>query len=138
MMRRIALAALAFALLAGSPGRADEPLADPQAEARALALMRELGCPVCDGQPIATSNAQVAVEMRRLVRLDVAEGLSDEAVLSNMAARYDESVRLRPRLDAGGGLLWFSPLLILVFAALGALAVIRRAARNAGPDDPAP
>lgn len=136
-MKRL-FAALALACAASGVAWSEELLADPVAEARAQALMQELGCPVCGGQSIASSNAEVAVEMRRWVRRDIAQGLSDEGVLASMAARYNnEAVRLRPRLAAGGGLLWFAPIAILAIALLGAVLVIRSAARNTIPPNDA-
>lgn len=126
---RAVLAALVMAFAMTGLARADEPLADPDAEARALELMRELGCPVCSGQSIADSDAAVAAEMRRLVRVDVADGLSDAVVLDNMAARYNEGVRLRPAARGAGALLWFMPVIVLAIGVAIAGLVVVKAAR---------
>ena len=114
---RIAFAALFVGIAVGAA--APELSADQ--ERRAQALMRELACPVCEGQPIAESDALVAVEMRREVREAVATGASDATVRARMAENYGETVLLRPRLSGAGWAVWLAPAIILVFG--GALLV---------------
>ena len=105
-MRSLLFAALAFLLLAGAwaPAHAVEPgemLKDPALEARARHISQELRCLVCQNQSIDDSNAELARDLRLLVRERLAAGDSDAAVLAFVEARYGEFVLLRPRLSAG-------------------------------------
>ncbi|MBC7985129.1 MAG: cytochrome c-type biogenesis protein CcmH, partial [Sphingomonadaceae bacterium] len=67
---------------------ADEQLADPSQEAAAAALMRSIRCLVCQGQSIADSNAEMAGDMRALIRRRIAAGEQPEAVRDWLIARY--------------------------------------------------
>ena len=121
---RTLLQALLIALLAlgaaGLPARAVEPhevMADPKLEARARVLSQELRCLVCQNQSIDDSNAELARDLRVLVRERLAAGDSDRQVLSFVEARYGEFVLLRPRFNARTLILWLTPLLFLGIAA---------------------
>ncbi|MBT3626667.1 MAG: cytochrome c-type biogenesis protein CcmH, partial [Rhodospirillaceae bacterium] len=69
---------------------ADDALDDPVLEARALKLHDELRCPVCQGQAISDSNAELARDLRRIVRERVAAGDSDDAVFDYLSDRYGD------------------------------------------------
>jgi cytochrome c-type biogenesis protein CcmH len=134
------LAALAFIALAGAwaPAHAVEPgemLADPALEARARHISQELRCLVCQNQSIDDSNAELARDLRVLVRERLAAGDSDAAVLTFVEARYGEFVLLRPRLRWHTLLLWLTPLLLLAGAAI---AVARHTRRRLLPTGAAP
>ncbi len=138
MSVRGAVAALLLALVVAMAASAqDAPLPNPEEEARARALMREIGCPVCAGQPIDASDAEVARRMRVVVREGVAAGLSDDAVRAQVAQRYGRGALLRPPAQGAGVLLWAAPLLILVLAAGGAVALLARKG-EAGEEDGSP
>lgn len=120
---RTLLQAVLIALLAlgatGLPARAVEPhevMADPKLEARARVLSQELRCLVCQNQSIDDSNAELARDLRVLVRERLAAGDSDRQVLSFVEARYGEFVLLRPRFNARTLILWLTPLLFLGIA----------------------
>jgi cytochrome c-type biogenesis protein CcmH len=102
-------------------------LKDPALEARARHISQELRCLVCQNQSIDDSNAELARDLRVLVRERLAAGDSDAAVLAFVEARYGEFVLLRPRLSPHTALLWSAPLLLLAGAAL----VLMRRARAA-------
>ncbi len=124
---RIALALLALALYA-LPARAVEPdevLADPQLEARARDLSRDLRCVVCQNQSIDDSDAPLARDLRILVRERLKSGDSDREVKEFLVARYGDYVLLRPRFGAATFLLWGAPLLVLAGGGLWVLGVIR-------------
>ena len=74
-------------------------LKDPALEARARHICQELRCLVCQNQSIDDSNAELARDLRLLVRERLAAGDSDAAVLAFVEARYGEFVLLRPRLQ---------------------------------------
>ena len=129
MMRRLLLA---FALLLmAAPVFAvnpDEVLADPALEARARALSAELRCMVCQNQSIDDSNADLAKDLRLLVRERIADGDSDEAVLNYIVSRYGEFVLLKPRIGMKTVLLWGAPVLLVTLGGLSLLVFARKRA----------
>jgi cytochrome c-type biogenesis protein CcmH len=92
-------------------------LKDPVLEARARHISQELRCLVCQNQSIDDSNAELARDLRLLVRERLAAGDSDAAVLAFVEARYGEFALLRPRMRWHTLLLWLTPLLLLAGAA---------------------
>jgi len=129
MMRRLLLA---FALLLmTAPAFAvnpDEVLADPALEARARALSAELRCMVCQNQSIDDSNADLAKDLRLLVRERITDGDSDEAVLNYIVSRYGEFVLLKPRFSVKTALLWGAPALLVLTGGLSLLLFARKRA----------
>ncbi|MBY5808609.1 cytochrome c-type biogenesis protein CcmH [Rhizobium leguminosarum] len=129
MMRRLLLAVVL--LLMAAPAFAvnpDEVLADPALEARARALSAELRCMVCQNQSIDDSNADLAKDLRLLVRERIADGDSDEAVLSYIVSRYGEFVLLKPRVSMKTVLLWGAPVLLVLAGGLSLLVFARKRA----------
>ena len=127
MMRRLLLAA-AF-LLAAAPAFAvnpDEVLADPALEARARALSAELRCMVCQNQSIDDSNAELARDLRLLVRERLKNGDSDEAVIEYVVSRYGEFVLLNPRLRGETLLLWGAPIVLFLAGAAAMVLFVRK------------
>ncbi|MDB5683523.1 MAG: cytochrome biosis protein [Sphingomonas bacterium] len=116
-------ALIAVALLLGTPALADSllpaaeladtQLADPAQEAKAKALMFQLRCLVCQGQSIADSDAELAGDMRALVRRRIAAGESPESIRDWLIARYGNWVSYDPPVDAITWPLWAAPLLLL-------------------------
>jgi cytochrome c-type biogenesis protein CcmH len=104
----------------------DEMLADPKLEARARALSERLRCMVCQNESIDDSNADLARDLRLLVRKRIVAGDSDQQVLDYLVSRYGEFVLLKPRFSARNFLLWAMPVIVLVFGAGGFVAYIRR------------
>ena len=135
-MMRMLLSALVFAAaLVATPAFAvqpDEMLADPALEARARAVGEQLRCLVCRNQSIEDSEADLAHDLRLLVRRRIAAGDSNQQVIAYIRSRYGDFVLLRPPLETGTILLWGGPALLL---ALGALALARFYRRH---DPPAP
>ncbi|WP_167072011.1 cytochrome c-type biogenesis protein [Sphingomonas vulcanisoli] len=93
---------------------ANVQLPDPAQEAKAKALMETLRCLVCQGQSIADSNADLAGDMRSLVRQRIAAGESPEAIRAFLIARYGDWVSFAPPIDRTTWLLWAAPVLFLV------------------------
>jgi len=106
----------------------DEVLADPALEARARALSAELRCMVCQNQSIDDSNADLAKDLRLLVRERITDGDSDEAVLNYIVSRYGEFVLLKPRLGIKTVLLWGAPILLVLAGGFSLLVFARRRA----------
>jgi cytochrome c-type biogenesis protein CcmH len=103
---------------------------DPVAAARAVHLANELRCLVCQNQSIAESNAELAVDLRRQIREQIAAGRSDGEIVDFMVNRYGDFVLYRPPFKPGTLLLWLGPLL-LVLAGFWTLARAVRARRRA-------
>jgi len=99
-------------------------LGDPRQEARALALEREIRCVQCENEPIAQSTAEIAGDMRAVVRERIAAGDSDAEIRAFFRARYGDFVLFRPPMDGRTLLLWLAPLL-LAGAGLGAMLRLR-------------
>ncbi|RUW50754.1 cytochrome c-type biogenesis protein [Mesorhizobium sp. M8A.F.Ca.ET.021.01.1.1] len=92
----------------------DEMLADPALEARARALSEGLRCMVCQNQSIDESDADLARDLRILVRQRLVAGDTDQQVMDYVVSRYGEFVLLKPRFDLRNALLWGTPVLLLL------------------------
>jgi cytochrome c-type biogenesis protein CcmH len=135
MTWRSVLAALLLALAVAAPACAIEPqeqLTDPALEARARTLGQELRCLVCQNESIDDSNADLARDLRTIVRERLTAGDSDQQVLGFVTARYGDYVLLRPPVRAGTVVLWFGPVVLLV-AAITAMTLRRRRRAKAEP-----
>ena len=133
-MRRTSIL-LAVLLAAPALGQSSLPpsryayaqLEDPRQEARAKALMETLRCLVCQGQSIADSDAEMAGDMRALVRQRIAAGETPGEVRQWLIERYGNYVSYDPPLGAATALLWLAPLiLLLVGGAIAARSFKRR------------
>jgi cytochrome c-type biogenesis protein CcmH len=124
------LIALVFSLALALPALAvqpDEILADPALEARARAISLGLRCVVCRNESIDESNAEIARDMRLVVRERLVAGDSDAQVIDFMVARFGEFVLLEPRRDGINVILWVSgPVLLLLGLGLAGLVYRRR------------
>jgi len=114
----------------------DEILADPALEARARAITAELRCVVCQAESIDDSNAEIARDLRILVRERITAGDSDAEVLAFVTDRYGEFVLFRPPFTWRNAALWLSGPLFLVLGGGLAFAFIRRRSTTATPSRP--
>ena len=123
----IAALAIASPLLADSnlpPAYwANRQLPNARQEARADALMQEIRCLVCQGQSIADSDAELAGDMRDLVRRRIAAGQSSNQIRAWLIQRYGSWISYRPTTEPAAWPLWIAPLVLL---AAGALLIRRR------------
>jgi cytochrome c-type biogenesis protein CcmH len=117
------LVVLAMPAVAVLPG---ERLADPALEARARALGQELRCLVCQNQSIDDSSADLAHDLRVLVRERLVAGDSDKQVLAYLTSRYGDYVLLRPPVKPTTWLLWFGPPFLLLAGGLTIMLAWRR------------
>ena len=125
--------ALALALVLAMPAQADSnlppsywayrQLPDPRQEAKAQALMQELRCLVCQGQSIADSDADLAGDMRDLVRRRIAAGEKPEHIRAWLVDRYGDWISYRPTVEPIAWPLWAAPIVLLIFG--GAIAAGR-------------
>ena len=113
-----------------------ERLANPQQEARAVALQRELRCVVCQGESLDESSAPLAADLRRLIRAMIAKGKTDSQIENYLVARYGDFVLMKPPLGPETYLLWFGPWVVLAIGGAAAAAAIYRAQRNSRAENP--
>jgi cytochrome c-type biogenesis protein CcmH len=105
---------------------------DPVAAARAVALSEKLRCLVCQNQTIADSNADLAQDLRRQIREQIAAGKSDTEIVDYMVARYGDFVLYQPPLKPTTLLLWAGPALLVVIGFVVLARIVR--ARRIRPD----
>ena len=127
---------MALALVFAAPAFADSSLApapyaytqlaDPQQEAKAVALMQTLRCLVCQGQSIADSDAEMAGDMRALVRRRIEAGEEPEAIRQWLIERYGNWVSYDPPVEPVTWPLWIAPILLVGWGAWLARSRFRR------------
>ena len=121
---------LATPVLAVEP---DEVLSDPGLEARARSISQDLRCLVCRNESIDESDAEVAKDLRLLVRERILEGDADDEVLAFIVHRYGEYVLLNPRANGANIVLWAAgPVMLLIALGLG-FGYVRRRSQAAAP-----
>lgn len=108
----------------------EKPLADPVKEAQARALMKEIRCLVCQNQSIEDSNAELARDLRAIVRERIALGDSPDNVRAYLVDRYGDWVLLKPPVKTSTYFLWASPFLVVLIIAL---LLMKRNQRTAAP-----
>jgi cytochrome c-type biogenesis protein CcmH len=132
MICRLVFAAVLAIVLGGSSVRAVEPserLPDPGLEARARALSQELRCLVCQNQSIDESNADLAHDLRVLLRQRLAAGDNDRQILDYVTTRYGMFVLLDPPFAPVTWLLWLGPPVLIV--GVGGVLLLRARRRRA-------
>ncbi len=108
----------------------DEILDDPVLEARARELSQEIRCLVCQNENIDSSNADLARDLRILVRERLVAGDSDDDVKAFLVARYGDFVLFNPPVKPTTYLLWFGPALIVLLGTGGVVAYFARRRRH--------
>ena len=139
--RPLSLAVFAIAALLAMSGpsfavKPDEMLSDPALEARAQAISKDIRCVVCQTENIDESDADIAHDLRIIVREQLKSGASDDQVRAFLVARYGDFVLLRPPFKAKTFLIWTGPFLMLICAGAGIFFYYRRTAasrREAAP-----
>ncbi len=120
---------LLVCLLFASPVAAvtiETKLPDPSQEMIAEEVISQLACVVCEGQALTESDATFAREMRAEIRRMAAEGQSEDAIIGFFRERYGNKILLNPPVEQSTMLLWFGPLLFVLFGGL----IIRRIFRR--------
>lgn len=111
----------------------DEVLADAKLEQRARDLSTGFRCLVCQNQSIDESDAELARDLRILIRERLTKGDSDQQITDFVVARYGDYVLLKPRLNASTAVLWATPFLIII---VGAGLFLRRKTAAAAAESP--
>lgn len=115
----------------------DEILADPALETRAREISKGLRCLVCRNESIDDSNADLARDLRLLVRERLVEGDSDEEVVDFLVDRYGEYVLLKPSATGSNRVLYLAGPVMLLIGGLGGLLYLRRRSRAQAPGEAA-
>lgn len=110
----------------------ETPLAEPALEKRAKALFHTIRCVVCQGESIADSPSEIAGDMRKAIRAKIEAGDSNDAIVGDLVSHYGQVVLMKPPFNPATYLLWFGPLLILLYA----LRLARDFFRQAQPQIP--
>jgi len=125
-----ALPPLLLGLLLASPANAvsdpAELLPNRAQELRAEAIGEQLRCLVCQNESVEQSDADLARDLRHIIRQRVVAGDSDQQVIDWMVARYGEFVRLRPPFNATTVLLWLAPVIALLAGGFAVVVARRR------------
>ena len=128
-MRPLLVLLTALMLMAGAASDPSERLQDPAQEARARALFTEIRCLVWQNESIDDSDAELAGDLRKVVREQITAGRSDGEVKAFLTDRYGEFVLLKPRFSPANAVLWLGPFL----AALAGLALLASRFRRREP-----
>ncbi len=104
---------------------------DPALEVRMMAIAEELRCLVCQNETIAASHADLAVDLRKQIRLKLQAGQSQQQILDFMVPRYGDFVLYRPPLKTSTVLLWIGPFVLLLVAVAAMAVNVRRRRRSA-------
>ena len=125
------LAVLLIAPPVWAIGVDEAPLADAAEENRARDLMEDLRCLVCQNQSVEESDADMARDIRIIVRERVAAGDSDEEIRTFMTDRYGDWILMKPPFKTETLLLWVGPFLLVLAGGIGVWVFVRRQAREA-------
>jgi cytochrome c-type biogenesis protein CcmH len=124
-MKRVLLV-LAAVLCMGASIDPAERLPDPAQEARARTLFREVRCLVCQNESIDDSEADLARDLRQIVREQVVAGKSDREIKAYLVDRYGEFVLFKPPFSPGNAVLWLTPVALVGIGGLVWVFLLRR------------
>jgi cytochrome c-type biogenesis protein CcmH len=127
---RALLAALAAVFCMAAASDPSERLPDPAQEARARHIFEQVRCLVCQNESIDDSQAELAHDLRHLVREQVRQGRSDGQIKRYLVDRYGEFVLMRPSFSLGNAALWAGPFVVVLF---GVILLVGRL-RNRAPE----
>ena len=130
MKARALLAALAAVFCMAAASDPSERLPDPAQEARARHIFEQVRCLVCQNESIDDSQADLARDLRQVVRDQVRAGRSDDQVKRFLVDRYGEFVLLRPSFSVGNTVLWVGPFGVVLLG----LVLLRGRLRSRGPE----
>jgi cytochrome c-type biogenesis protein CcmH len=128
MKKTLAILAALFCI-AAAPDPADM-LKDPAQEARARSMFHQVRCVVCQNESIDDSEAELAHDLRQLIRSQVAAGKSDAQIQSFLVSKYGDFILLKPRFNAMTAVIWVVPFAIVL---TGVTLLIMRRRRTLDP-----
>ena len=124
---RNSLLLIAFAMPAFA-FQAEQRLSDPAQEKMAHEVFKDIRCVVCEGESLADSSADMAYDMRALVRKEIASGKTPEQVKAEFVANYGEQILQKPPMGAKTYFLWFAPFFMLI---IGVICLLKRTRKTA-------
>lgn len=127
-MRRL----LAIVALVCMPALAAE-VAEERLERQMLEIAAQLRCAVCQNQPVSESQAELARDMRAIIREQLAAGKSGDEIIAYFVARYGDYVLLKPPMDRVGAAVWLLPPALLVVITVFVALFLRRRLRRTVP-----
>lgn len=137
MMKRIIFAVLlASGASLAFAKEATPVMGDAAMQERVMKLSEELRCLVCQGQSLAESHSDFALDMRRKIQSLMEQGMSDKEVKEFLVARYGDFILYRPPLKSTTALIWFGPLILFVVGAAVLLFNIKRRRKVVSSEPP--
>jgi cytochrome c-type biogenesis protein CcmH len=132
-MRKVLILLFCLLPVFSYAGEAKDLAADPVLEKRMIGLAEKLRCLVCQNESLASSHAELAEDLRREVREQMAQGKSDQEILDYLVARYGDFVLYEPPVKSYTLLLWFGPF-VLLLVGVGVLVFQLRKRRQSVPE----
>lgn len=132
----VLMAPLVAAAADPAPAAPSAVVSEDPLERQVLEIAKELRCAVCQNQPISESNADLARDMRNIIREKLQAGETRERIMDYFVQRYGDYVLLKPPLDSAGTVVWLIPPLVFIVLAGAALYFIRRGSRRKLPPAP--
>lgn len=130
-MRRLFLLALFIALPVFAAPVTEDPL-----ERQMLDIAKDLRCAVCQNQPISESNAELARDMRQIVREQIQAGKSREEIMNYFVERYGDYVLMNPPKRGPGTIVWLAPIALLLVVGVSGYVFLRNRLKPALPAAP--
>jgi len=110
-----------------------EPVQEDPLDRAVLEIAKDLRCTVCQNQPVAESNADLAKDMRQIIREQLVAGKSRAEIVDYFVARYGDYVLMKPPVERAGLLLWIVPPILLISLALLSWFFLKQRSRTASP-----
>jgi cytochrome c-type biogenesis protein CcmH len=117
------------------PVIAAEVTEDPL-ERQTLEIASQLRCAVCQNESVADSKADLAGDMRKIIREQLKAGKSRDEIINYFVARYGNYVLMKPPTQGAGGIIWAAPVVLLVVVGLSGFIFLRRRLRPSLPPPP--
>lgn len=102
------------------------PVQENPIEREMLEIAKDLRCTVCQNEPVSESNADLARDMRAIIREQLAAGKSRDEIIDYFVARYGDFVLMKPPYEGAGVLVWLGPVALFVLLAVSAFLYLRR------------
>ena len=122
-------------LLAAMPVFAAQVTEDPL-ERQVLDIAKDLRCAVCQNQPVAESNSDLARDMRVIIREQIQAGKSRDEIVKYFVDRYGDYVLMNPPKRGSGAIVWAGPLALIVVVGVSGFVFLRRRLRPSMPPTP--
>lgn len=127
LILRLLLACTLFSVAVAAWAQEASPIeSNVVVEVQVQRLSEELRCLVCQNQTLADSHAELAQDLKQEIREMAAKGMTDQAIIDYLVARYGDFVRYRPPLKNTTALLWFGPFTLLLAGGIGLVVMLRR------------